>query len=161
MRNILVLLLGVTLLVVQLRAGFAEGDAKKKTSRHPSYYLAARATEETEQDLRVRGLTNLPAGAVLFAAVFDYFGQSSTTFSDDIVALTVDRDGHFEGLLHPRKGKTFRKNLLCQLTFQPGSSRQPKAVLAALTDSLGTVAENPLIVNNSGGNYLSLTIAVE
>jgi len=109
----------------------------------------------TDENVDLSGASNLPAGAILVVNIYDYIGEGSKIFNDDLT-VELGKNGLFEVAIHPKKGLKFRTNLLCDVIFMP-SYPQPKsveAVIGARGERLGSSDANPQIGIGSGTHYL-------
>lgn len=126
------------------------------------YYILASAMLAAPWAVIVRGASNLPAGAILTVYLSDYIGEGSHDFNNEVRA-TVGKDGLFTVTIRPKKGRTMRANLICNITFGPEYPRQPEDVLRIVGrrgQRLGTRATNPQAQNNPSGTILVDTTVV-
>ena len=153
----------VLLLILLLAAAAGDGYPRSCSGVcAPTYYIAANSEYKGPQsEMRVRGATNLPPGARLTLDVYDFIGNGSTRFNEDVIAV-VDESGFFDVTMRPRPNLQFRHRLICHIVFMPTYPKQSVPVLDAVGrrgEKLG-FPQNPQAHVISGGYYLSETIYV-
>jgi len=94
----------------------------------PTYYIAASAEYRAPDEILVRGASNLPAGAILFANAYDFIGEGSKALSGESLPK-VGKDGFFEVRLKPSPGSRFKHNLVCDIGFMTDFPSQDASVL--------------------------------
>jgi len=126
----------------------------------PTFYLVTEAHGCSNNQIGVRGVSNLPAGAIIDLMIADFNGDGWKYYSDKVIA-TLGEDGHFKATIHPKGDLTFRHNLLITAVFGTVYHRQPQDVLKIV----GIRGENLDDLNNpqaytvSGSNTTLQTIA--
>lgn len=134
------------------------GAAPEKRLREDRYYIAVRVTLVHSEKIDVFGATNLPRGAILGVHVVDFLGQGSQTLTDETVVV-VPEGGVFRVEVQPKKGMTFRRNMICDVAFAPAYPKQPANVIAAVGkrgEYLGDPFKNP---QNVGNNRMGMLVA--
>jgi hypothetical protein len=98
--------------------------------------------------------SNLPPGSILIVNIYDYFGEGSKIFNSEVTAI-VDNRGFFEATIAPKKGMSFRINLICDVVFMPRDPKQPAEVIRTVGrrgERLG-FPDNPQAYLSSGENH--------
>jgi hypothetical protein len=121
----------------------------------PSFYIAASGEyNKYSTNLDVKGASNLPPGSRLSVTLSDFVGFASTILSEDTIAV-LNKDGFFQVTLKPLHGKQFKRNMVCEISFDPNAVRQDASVLK-ITGTKGEllgIDNNPQIGKKSGENY--------
>lgn len=126
----------------------------------PTYYLVLREGQCWSYGIDVRGVSNLPAGAIIDLGLADFHDDGWTDFSD-IVNATVGTDGHFAATIAPKRDMALPHNVIIKATFGTTYHHQPQNVLKAVgnhgenLDDLG----NPQAETVSGFNTVLSAIA--
>jgi len=125
----------------------------------PTFYVAARVDDCSGGNIRLRGVTNLPEGAIVGAAAARMVGNGWSYASEPAYG-TVDKIGSFVIQLHPKSEERFVPNLLVHVFFGPAYHAQPISVLAIVGrkgEKLGDF-NNPQFGQVSGEDYYLETI---
>jgi hypothetical protein len=132
---------GVTLSSILIAAMLLGGSVaaspqnRRKLSA-PTYYLAIKGDLEDNETIRVRGATNLPAGANIVIGVGKPFGDFGMKPYTDGGCAVVKDNGLFELELHPKSGKKFRRALMAVASFYTnGGCKQPASVLLVVGEN--------------------------
>jgi hypothetical protein len=126
----------------------------------PTFYLVIEAHGCSNHEIGVRGVSNLPAGAIIDLIVADFNGDGWKYYSDKVIA-TVGEDGHFKAMIHPKGDLTFRHNLLITAVFGTVYHHQPQNVMK-IVGSHGEHLDdlnNPQAYTVSGFNTTLQTMA--
>lgn len=133
-----------------------------ETIAAPTFYIAASGEYgKYSKSLTLKGASNLPPGSRLTVYVYDFIGYKRSILSEDAVA-TLPESGLFEVILKPRAGKTFKENMVCDISFIPRGVPQETTVLKITGKSgeLLGIGTNPQIGENSGGYYLQALVHI-
>jgi hypothetical protein len=96
----------------------------------PTYYLVIKGDLDDSDTIRVRGATNLTAGANIAIGVGKPFGDFGMKPYTDGGCAVVKDNGLFELELHPKSGMKFRRALMAVASFYTnGGCKQPPSVL--------------------------------
>ena len=132
-----------------------------KTMAAPTFYIAASAQHGVYPNtLTLKGASNLPPRSRLTVYVHDFIGYKSSTLSEDAVVI-LPESGLFEVTLKTREGKTFKENMVCDVTFMYGVPQE--AAVLKITGKHGEflgIDTNPQIGKNSGGYYLETRVHI-
>jgi hypothetical protein len=109
----------------------------------PTFYLVIEAHGCSSDEIGARGVSNLPAGAIIDLMVADFNGDGWKYYSHKAIA-TVGEDGHFKATIRPKRDLTFRHNLLITAAFGTVYHHQPQNVLKVV----GSHGENLDDLNN-------------
>jgi hypothetical protein len=153
----------IALAALMIATALPRSEAQSaKTIAAPTFYIAASGEyEKYSKTLTLKGASNLPSGSRLTIYVYDFIGYKSSTLSEDAV-VTLPESGLFEVTLKPREGKTFKGNMVCDISFIPHGIPQDAAVLK-ITGKNGELlgrSTNPQIGKNSGGYYLQALVHI-
>lgn len=122
----------------------------------PTFYIAASVKYGIyPTTLDVKGASNLPPGSRLTVELADFVGENSSILSEDQTAV-VNKDGFFAVTLKLLKGKHFKDNMVCHISFITNFPAQDPSVLRIVGkhgELLG-IENNPQVQKNSGGYYL-------
>jgi hypothetical protein len=175
------LIFGLIAVVFLTSVDVARTQSRKALSA-PTYYLAIKADLEDSDTIRVRGATNLPAGAKIAVGVGELIGDFGLKPYSDGACATVNDKGLFELELHTKSGMKFRRNLNAGADFSVnGACKQPPSVLAVVgkkgqhlgndnyDDAADTTMaetpgmfENPQLYQSSGWHFgLGVNVRVE
>lgn len=138
------------------------GAQPAKNMAAPTFYIAASGEYgKYSKTLTLKGASNLPPRSRLTVYVYDFVGYKSSTLSEDTV-VTLPESGLFEVTLRPRDGKTFKENMVCDVSFIPHGVPQEAAVLkiTGKNGELLGIGTNPQIGKNSGGYYLQALVHI-
>jgi len=141
------------LLCLALATGGVLRASVTETSHVPAavgYYIAVRASINGPDEIDVFGASNLPPGSELTVDVSDFIGEGSQSLNQE-VTVRVGPEGLFRFRVRPQKGKAFRRNLPCLISFQPTYPQQPEKVLSIvgrMGEHLGNPWENPQLDGN-------------
>jgi hypothetical protein len=142
----------------------ANGQAPARRPPAPTFYLVIDARTCAPDSIKVSGASNLPAGALIALQISDFDQDAWEDYSDPVYA-SLKEGGLFQGVLHPKTGKKFRRNLLARAYFSPVyvplHTTQPPDVLKVVGSKgqyLGGL-ENPQAGQISGENHYLSTIA--
>lgn len=127
----------------------------------PTYYLAIVVKGCSQQEVAIRGATNLPTGSIIRLGVSEFEGNIGWKDYSEDAFVTVDNNGFLEGKTHPTKDHSFRSNLVAVANFATYHPRQPKKVLDVVGEkgqNLGDI-ENPQLAHLSGNYRILETIA--
>jgi hypothetical protein len=134
-----------------------------KTMAAPTFYIAASGEfNRYSPTLTLKGASNLPPGSKLTVFVYDFIGYKSSTLSEEAI-VTLPESGLFQVALKPQEGKTFKQNIVCDISFIPHGVVPQEAAVLKITgkngESLG-IGTNPQIGKNSGGYYLQALVHI-
>jgi len=125
----------------------------------PTYFISVRAHTCDPDEVRFSGASNLPAGAKLEIKVSDAYRDAWQDYSD-YVYVALGPSGFFDGVVHPKKGMTFHRNLALLAIFTTYSASQSSSVLTILGhrgENLGGL-RNPQVYQISGQYFLLQSI---
>jgi len=145
---------------LMILVGLAFPALRGKQPSVPKFYLAASASLRSPEQVRIRGVTNLPPGSKLFLEIDDYIGQGSRILNEE-PEVVVDAKGMFDVQVHAKKGLGFQVNNICSIAFHP-SGQNPEIIrlVGRKGEHLG-FPENPLAHVGSGEyHYLEVVIVV-
>jgi hypothetical protein len=130
-----------------------EGGSPKLSA--PTYFISVRARTCDPTEVRFSGASNLPAGAKLAIKVSDANQDAWQDYSENVYTL-VDTEGFFEGVVHPKSGTEFHRNLTLIADFSTYQPKQNEDVLATTGprgENLGGL-KNPQVYQMSGSYFL-------
>jgi hypothetical protein len=159
------LLVGVRIGLAALMIAAAlprSGAQPARTTTAPTFYIAASGEcGKYSKTLTLKGASNLPSRSRLTVYVYDFIGYKSSTLSDATV-VSLPESGLFDVTLKPREGKTFKENMVCDVSFIPHGVPQETAVLkiTGKNGELLGIGTNPQIDKNSGGYYLQALVHI-
>jgi len=151
-------LFGCCLLLLAARVAYSQTHSNEAL-RALTYYIAVSDHECTEDEVSVRGASNLPPGARIGVSITAFNGEMGwDDYSDDVYA-TLDDKGFFSQLVHAKRGRRFRNNLVIKVWFRP--YKQSPSVLAAVGKHGERLdfKKNPQAFMESGFNALLSSIA--
>lgn len=149
MRTTILSILYVTYSLLLLPATTAAPAAAELWA--PTYYIAAKATNNGPDEIDLNGASNLPSGSHLRVFVLRYIGENSEVLNQS--ATTAVDKGFFQMVLRPKSGSSFSHNLLCDIVFGvDGQSATVLRVVGSHGERLG-FPKNPQ-AEVASGNYV-------
>ncbi len=142
--------LALSILIITFVNKFPAQDSSSACLSAVGYYIAVRATLNSEDQIDLFGASNLPPGSILGVQTYDFLGQGARVLNDD-VSVMVGKDGLFRAAIHPKKVNSFRRNMICDVIFMPTYPRQPAAVIKVVGkagEHLRTAVANPQVEGN-------------
>jgi hypothetical protein len=104
--------------------------AAQPTRLHaPGYYIAINATKDHEDVIRVRGASNLPAGAKIGLYVEGLVLENGRAPLNTAVCVAVDQSGLFRAELQVTKDVYQKKDLMVNAIFQTNLCAQNQDVI--------------------------------
>jgi hypothetical protein len=154
----------IALVALLIAATLPRSEAQSaKTTAAPTFYIAASGEySRYSPTLTLKGASNLPPGSKLTVFFYDFIGYKSNTLSEEAI-VTLPESGLFEVTLKPRKGETFKQNMVCDISFIPHGVVPQEAAVLKITGNNGEllgIGTNPQIGKNSGGYYLRALVHI-
>ena len=126
----------------------------------PTFYIVARGEySKYSTSVTVKGASNLPVGSHISVSLSDFVGFQSSILSET-AAVVLGNTGFFEVALRPLKGKQFKDNMVCGLTFLPSSQSVAVQKVVGTKGELLGVDSNPQVGKNSGEYYLDALVHI-
>jgi hypothetical protein len=126
----------------------------------PTFYIVARGEcSKYSTSAKVKGASNLPVGSRISVSLSDFVGFQSSILNET-AAVVVGNTGFFEVTLRPLKGKQFKDNMVCDLTFLPSSQTVAVQKVVGTKGELLGIDSNPQVGKNSGEYYLDALVHI-